>query len=179
MSDDTTGPARSSSIQRRADRQTRHARLLRSALDRHDVSQAELGVVCGVAPSKVARWVDPDSLDRPAAHEIEAFPSDVAVDMLRELAAVHGYTLAQLPAARRALDDVGMLVAASKEHGEAVSAAAACITPGLEPSLDALVRLEREATEALETMAAIRERARLQIAARRAPRPRPVAVGSR
>lgn len=178
MHDDNTGRTRSSStLQRRADRQTRHAHMLRSSLDRHDVSQAELAVACGVAASKVARWLDADQLDRPAAHELEAFPSDVAVDVLRELAALHGYTLAQLPAGTRALDDVHMLAAAAKESSEAVAAAAACLCADGHPSLAQLITLEGETTEAIEVLAAMRERARSQAEAIRAERVRPRSIG--
>ena len=180
MHDDNTGRTRSSStLQRRADRQTRHARMLRSSLDRHDVSQAEIAALCGVAPSKVARWLDPDSLDRPAAHELEEFPHEVAVDVLRALAVMQGYTLAQLPAGTRVLDDVHMLAAAAQESGEAVAAAAACIRADGHPSLEQLLTLERETTEAIETLAAMRERARSQVEAlrsERSSRPRPIGI---
>lgn len=165
MSDDSTSRTSSASIiEQRAERQARHARLLRGALDRHDVSQAEVAVVAGVAPSKVARWCDPDSRDRPAWHEIEVLPDAVAVDVLRELARAHGFTLSQLPVGAKLSDDVAMLAATAKEDGEKLAAIAECIRPGKPPTREELLRVIKEGTESLETTAALVDRARGRIA---------------
>ena len=163
MADPNTDRKSSTTIERRAARQARHGRLLRDCMARADVSQADLAAACGIHPSKVARWLDPDSIERPAAHELEAFPDEVAVDVLREIARLHGYTLAPLPAGVSSADDVQVLAVAMKESAEAVAAGAACIRPGLRPDRALLTRLEREATEGIEAMAALRMRARAEL----------------
>lgn len=164
MTSDTTART-SSTIEKRAERQARHARVLRSSMDRHDVSQAEVAHLAGVAPSKVARWVDPDSLERPAAHELEALPDAVAVDLVREVMFVHGYTLAQLPAGAREGDDAQVLAGAIKESGELVAASATLLSrAGVAPSRDVLQRVRREAFEAMEAAAALVARVEAQLA---------------
>lgn len=168
MSDETTART-SSRLEQRARRQAFHARLLRRALDLYDVSQAELALLCGIAESKVQRWLDPNSRERSAAHELEVFPDGVAIELLRELAVVHGYTLAILPIAKKPADDITMLAGAAKESGEALAAAAKCITPGKPPTREDLLEVERQATEALEAIATMRDRAREQLDALNGP----------
>lgn len=165
----TTTERRSSAIERRAERQTRHARALRRAMDRADVSQADIAAACGVAESKVGRWLDPDGLERPQAHELEAMPDDVAVEVLREIAAVHGFSLAPLPVGVREADDAQVLAGAVKEASEMIAASMTLLRPGVTAPREVLERIDREITEALEAACALRTRVRRELAEKDTP----------
>jgi DNA-binding XRE family transcriptional regulator len=58
------------------------ARVLRRALDRHDITQAQLADAVGVADSKVTRWCDHRSPEVPCSASIVLMPRPVQVELL-------------------------------------------------------------------------------------------------
>ncbi len=58
------------------------ARVLRRALDRHDVTQAQLADLCGVATSKVGRWLDHTANEVPGFSDVSLFPTAVAREVM-------------------------------------------------------------------------------------------------
>lgn len=143
----------------RGHRQESMSRLLRGALHDLDITQDELASACGVKQSKVSAWLDHRRPEAPALHDVLAMPLALAQILLRELVRAHGMSLSPLPenTRRAGNDDLTILVAATKEHGEAIAAAASCLRPNHTPTRVQLLELEREATESIEATVGLRD----------------------
>jgi hypothetical protein len=69
------------------------ARELRRSIDRHDLTQGEVADCVGTRYQRVSLWCDRHRREEPRFSEIAMLPRDVAVDLLRHLAAIHGATV--------------------------------------------------------------------------------------
>jgi transcriptional regulator with XRE-family HTH domain len=92
MTSSTT--AHSTPAEQRASLRAEFARVLRRALDRHDITQAQLADAVGIAPSKVGRWTDHRAPEVPCAASIALMPRPVAVDVLTWMSAFAHLTVA-------------------------------------------------------------------------------------
>lgn len=96
---------------------------------RRATSNVDLCVVaaeCGVAFSKATAWADPASKGTLTTADLAVMPRDVAVPILRELAAVHGFDLHEKAGLARPLAEhfasvLKDVTSATTEYAEAIS----------------------------------------------------------
>ena len=135
------------------------ARLLVRLLAEHDVTQDELARACGVGHSLAQKWADRDRLETPSIADVLAMPQPIALGLLRWAAESHGHALAVLPVDESQAEQLEHLAATVRECGEASARFALSIADGTIAPAEA-VDLEREATEAIECLVSVRDRAR-------------------
>lgn len=132
------------------------SRVLRRALDRHDVTQASIADACGAAPQKVQAWCDHNRPEGPSLAHLALFPRAVLVDLLAPVIEEHGLHLADHSTDRANVEsDYARLARSIKESGEAHAA----FSRGLSTHGGKLTREERAEIrrEAVEARAAFSE----------------------
>lgn len=156
-----SAPERLTAKAARAVRKASLARIVASAFAGADESVSSVAAELGISRERVREWGDPDSGRAMPASDLGIVPESIALPILRELARLHGYTLAPLPVpGAHPSNEIEMLARAATEHAEAVRAMALALKDPRKANLAAVVR---EADEAIEVMAAVRERARAAV----------------
>lgn len=131
------------------------ARVIRRSLDRHDVTQAQLADLCGVAASKVGRWVDHTSNEVPGASDIALMPTAVASDLLTWIAGRLRLTVAEDISCESPQDHLLRLHQIVREGGDVTATYSRIVATGRAPTPADRRDLIRELGESIAAQTAL------------------------
>jgi hypothetical protein len=115
----------------RAARRADFARVLRRALDKHDVTQSQVADAVGIADSKVHRWCDHRAPEVPCAASIALMPRPVALDVLAWIGEAHHVHIVDELEAKDVGEHLSHLHTLIRETADATSAYAKALDDGV------------------------------------------------
>lgn len=82
---------------RRTEAQARFSDVFDDALHSTKTKQAEVARCLGIASTKIGQWIDDEERPLPTLADVACMPRVVARELLRALAAEHGFVVAEAP----------------------------------------------------------------------------------
>lgn len=151
---------------RREIRRAKTSEELSRILSEHGASNAQIAALLGVrSVSDVQKWRDPDHNEKCISlADALGLPEIVRLALAAFLAG-DGHVVSAVSSAPTEAGDIKLLLASQREHSEALQRFAEAIEDGVIDAQEAEA-IERECTESIRALAAIRERARMAVTAR-------------
>jgi hypothetical protein len=151
----TSGSTERTPREERAQLRADFARILRRSLDRHDVTQAQLADLCGVAPCKAGRWCDHTSSEVPGAADVAMFPVAVARDVMTWIGSHVHMTVSDDLAFDVVADHLAHLHTIIREGGDVVTSYSRIVASGHTPAPADRRELIREIEESIRAQQAL------------------------